>query len=359
MRDLGATQPAQMKPPFERSTDFIQKHGDVFLAAKVGGYGAIIHTGRLSWWSSNSGSLAGYSGGALSAFWTPETGSVVLGKARGFASKTKDTWTDWQLWPTHHIAGVDSAGAAFSSGRQKSVTRRHDVSATEATVDCSGSLADGAADPNDALTDGTVDYSRKFEVKSSGLKITSTVTSTGTDQAAELYEIIPIFHGDTKAQAATIQDATPSISLKIDGSWVSPKTSLQTGVTAIRIQRFSGTVYIEFASSEAVKLSPQGVAQRLPDPHQGPQPHDRSAWQQRASHPVAGLDQHQLHLQADALDSGERSCGGGEGGSGRPFRTLRYKVLRWNTTTHAVRNMILTSSHQLLCSMYHRSSCAL
>ncbi len=48
----------------------------------------------------------------------------------------------------------------------------------------------------------------------------------------------------------------PKISLEINGSWVDPTTTLQSGVTAIRIERFTGAVYIEFNAPASVKLSP-------------------------------------------------------------------------------------------------------
>jgi len=238
-------------PPFEREGDFFEIFGDAFLAAKTGGYGAIIHTGRLSWWGSTT-QLAGFGGGALSAFWTPATGSVVLGRHAGLNAGLPDTWSTWRLWPTHAISGENGVGAPFSSARQKQPTRELTKTDSSAHVHCSGPLTDSFASPNGALT-GVVTYERDFLVQDSGLTVTSSVHSDGTDTVRELYEIIPIFLGDAVLQPGM----SATIAFEKDGSWSDASTNVTTNATAVRVERAGGTIYIEFSTPQDVRLSPQ------------------------------------------------------------------------------------------------------
>lgn len=244
-----------MKPPFERSGDFIQHFGNLFTIVKLGGYGAIIHTGGVA--STWANGVSGKSGGSLSAFWTPGTGSVVLGRSRGTQGSAPDEWTGargWDSWAVNAISGENAGGAPFSSARWRIPTVTTTDSApdhTVVTVDGEiGQDDSGYSAPNNAIT-GKVNYKRVFDVQKSGLTITTTLTSDGTDKVSQLWEMIPVFLRSTVQ--ASEPDAT--IDLMIGGSWTAATTSVQSDVTAVRIQRFGHDAYIVFKTPRSIKLS--------------------------------------------------------------------------------------------------------
>ncbi len=116
--------PALFDNPYNRKENFI-KHFDnkdriVFTVAKLGGFGVIIHTGRLSNWGGATGRLSGLSGGALSTFWTPSTGTVINGVATGYQNPDQqDTWDIWRQWSVNAISGLTSDDKPFSSARNR------------------------------------------------------------------------------------------------------------------------------------------------------------------------------------------------------------------------------------------------
>ena len=229
-----------------------------FVSTKLGGYGAIIHTGRLSNWGGATGVLSGLSGGALSTFWTPSTGAVINGVAGGYQNNNKDqqdTWNDWQEWSVNTISGVNGNGKPFSAARDRFPKAKSTVAgdSTSATVIATGQIGSnidgGRTAPNGAIQ-GKVDYNRKFDINPSGVTITSTISSDGADKIKELWEMIPVFLkqiGDNSSTAITLQIN--------NGKWVSATSSLTQDVTAIQLKRFSGAVNITFTNPQSVKLS--------------------------------------------------------------------------------------------------------
>ncbi len=255
-----------LQEPFSRKKNFIKVFSNnvtypdscTFVTAKLGGYGMIIHTGRLSWWGDGSnGALSGLSGGALSTFWTPQAGTVINGVAGGFQNPNDpDTWKNWQQWSVNTISGLNSDGKPFSAARYrfplaKSTVNSDSTSATVVATGQIGSSIDGGRTAPNGAIQGQVNYTRKFDINPSGLTVTSTITSDGTDKVKELWEMIPVFLKERR------DDTPTAIGLQINnnGKWVTATTSLTQNVTAIQLQRFNGAVTIKFDSPQAVKLS--------------------------------------------------------------------------------------------------------
>lgn len=240
----------EMVPPLERGTELVRAFGDEFLVARLGDFAVVIHTGPLSTWGGKTTQLSGFGGGALSAFWTPATGSVLLGKNSGLQSGKADKFTEWRTWPTHAISGQTSGGKPFSSARHKSPTRTYTTGTDTARVVVSGRLDDEFSGPDDAFL-GAVTYERSFDVSRAGVTVTSTVVSDQQDFVSELYDVLPVFKNDTVRQG----QVTATISFLVNGTWTAGDTTLQEGVTAIRIERFDGTVYVELDGPRRVRLS--------------------------------------------------------------------------------------------------------
>lgn len=246
------------KPPFARPGDFITdlNGGSEFLAVKFGGYGAIIHTGAIARkWARG---VSGKSGGSLSAFWTPELGSVVLGRCRATQSKTPDEWTDANArgpytWGVHAITGRGAKGKYFSSARIRHIESKYEIEATRsAVVTISGNLGGSKwADPDNDLT-GAVKYSREFRLDQSGVGITSSLTAAGQDKMQELWEMIPVFFGNVPAKSKT---PVTEVAFRVDGEW-QPAPENAVKADQVRVSRYGKHAYIVLDRARLVKMSP-------------------------------------------------------------------------------------------------------
>ncbi len=158
IKDLKSSNSTSLIPPFSRKTNFISVFSNnvnnpdscTFLAAKLGGFGAIIHTGRLSNWGDATGILSGLSGGTLSTFWTPTTGTVINGIAGGYQnnnSNQQDSWSNWQEWSVNAISGLNGNDKPFSSARNRfpeAISQVNGSNTAELTVNGKiGSFIDG------------------------------------------------------------------------------------------------------------------------------------------------------------------------------------------------------------------------
>lgn len=240
------------EPPFARSEDFTESLADKFLSVKRPTYGTIIFNDRLSWWTNKGQTkeLNGFGGGNISAFWTPETGSVLLGGSRG----THDTGLDlneWREWPVHALSGETTNGRAFSSGLQRYPEASYELDRTPGKVSITGDLADIYSDPQNGLQ-GKANYKREFQVKENGLQVTTSVQADGSNRVKELYEILPVYRRNAYRQ----KRATPTtIEFKVNGRWQQADTNLRE-ISSIRLSRFGGQVYIDFKDPVRAKLSP-------------------------------------------------------------------------------------------------------
>ena len=253
--NLQATNHSDTQVPVLREENFIETYGEAFLVARTDSYGAIIHTGNtVQTWAQG---VPGLAGGGLSAYWTAGSGSVILGRSRGTQNTDSDEWEGergWQSWAVHAISGTNQSGQPFSSARHRfPEVSRHVYSADSAHVTVEGMIGqhdDGRSAPDGAIQ-GQVNYERTFDVQNSGLTITSSITSDGSDQVSELWEMIPMFLSDTQ------QDVSDAIlEFKIDGEWTPATTSLQANVSAVRTTRFDTAIDVVFAQPRKVKLAP-------------------------------------------------------------------------------------------------------
>lgn len=247
-----------LKFPFARDEKFVRDFSGAFVVAKNSNYGVVLHTGPTGKQDPNEGLLQytspmGFGGGQLSAFWTPATGSVILGRRGGMVhGKPFDKIEEWRTWPIHAVTGCTAAGKAFSSASIQQPTVKSELKKESGVVTVGGTLAPDQLFQGKVL-DGTLNYTRVFKIESDGLSIESKITSTGQDSATELYETIPVYHRD----AALQPKATPTvIELEIDDKWVPATENFQEKVTAVKLTRFDGAVKIKFDKKRRVKLSP-------------------------------------------------------------------------------------------------------
>jgi len=257
-------------PPFTRSEhrfirvfpepgmegDWIRERDwDSFVSARFDDYGVIAYTG-----STGSTRYMNFTGGGLSAFWTPEAGSVILGRTGNPVTKdrTRQTWADWRLWPTHALSGTTADGKAFSSARiRRRVSEVHyDTSEDYAHIHVAGPIGvrhDDGRTVEDGNVLGEVGFSRDMQFDNSGVIVESALYADGRDEITELYEILPLFLDDPQQQ-----DSVPhQVSLFADGEWREATAEPLDGVKAVRVDRAKGGMLIVFEQPRQVRLSPE------------------------------------------------------------------------------------------------------
>lgn len=223
-------------------------HGE-FLVEKTSNHVAIVHTGPIG--DPARPQALGFGGGALSAYWTPTTGSVILGRAVGaWSPRSKTMLDEWRSLPAHAVIGLTAQGKVCTSAHIITPEAAVETSGASYVVTARGKIPQSRL-PAETLLTGTLDYSRKFQSTSTGLQITTTVTGDGQDSLAELYEVLPIFVREAGRQPK----GGALLEFKINGNWVPATDTPVMNVTSARVTRFTGQVEITFDRPRRVKLA--------------------------------------------------------------------------------------------------------
>lgn len=246
-----------LRSPFMRDENFVREFGDAFTVIKRPSYSAIVHSGHIGEADENRGySLYpgpyGFGGGQLSAFWTPATGSVILGRRGGMTrEKNFDLLDDWRLWPVHAVSGMKVDGKIFSTARIPQPELKRELQKESGIVRVSAAIPKGMLGQPKVL-EGRVQFGRTFELSADAVRVETKLQSSGQDTLKELYETIPVFLRDAAQQAK----ATPTIIEFLTGNnWIPATAEWNDKVTAVRLSRFEGVVQITFDQPRRLKLS--------------------------------------------------------------------------------------------------------
>jgi len=247
---LAKSESPLIRPVYSRKENFIRdlNGGGEFLAAKFDDYGVVIHTGAIAQqWASG---VSGKSGGGISAFWTPDGGTAILGRCRATQSNDFDEWTDAHkrgpyTWAVHAITGRAANGNYFSTSRIRDIEPKYTVAGNDsAVVAISGDLAGSAtADPQDDLK-GSARYKREIRIDKTGVAVTSGLALDGKDKLQELWETIPIHVGPDLAKT--------EIAVRVGGAW-QPASDTPTETDLVRVTRYGKPVYIALTKPRRVK----------------------------------------------------------------------------------------------------------
>jgi hypothetical protein len=257
MAKLEAEQSPLLRSPYIRGENFVRDFAGAFLAARQPAYAAIVHSGPVGGQSPDDGKHQfggplGLGGGQLSAFWTPRTGSVLLGLRSGMTyDKPLDDPAAWRSWPQHAVAGVTAAGGFFTSGGIRVPEAATKVEGDTATVTTKGTIPATLAGVEKPLA-ARIDVARTFAVDPAGVKVETTVSGDGAEPVAELYEVLPVFLHEADKQA---KQKPTTIEFEVGGAWRPATPDFADGVTAVRLSRFDGAAEIRFASPRRVKLA--------------------------------------------------------------------------------------------------------
>lgn len=261
-----------LKLPFARGETFVRDFEKAFIIAREPGFGVILHTGPVGRQKPGDGLVPlpaplGFGGGQLSAFWTPETGSVILGRRGGIIHQTAyDKLDEWRNWPIHAVSGVTAEGKVFSSSRIVDPVNSFQFESGFAEARVHGPMPafklvdDPSSTPQkpvqqmlDEPLAGEFSCTRDFVVSEKALTVSVHVKSDGKETPTELYETIPVYLKDNKAQ----EKVEPTrIEFQVGDAWSPAGESYSDKVNAVRLTRFEHAVVIEFKEPVRIKLSP-------------------------------------------------------------------------------------------------------
>ena len=260
--------------PTRPAETFTREFGRDFVAVRRPGYAAILHTGPVGRHETGDARPAfpgplGLGGGQLSAFWTPQTGSVLLGLRRGTSNdRSFDVLDEWRTWPAHMVAGRLESGLVFSSAR--CVAPRASFSAFEARVEgqlmgMETIMVDGAAGqpPKPVFVDRplarSVGYRRLFSFEPRRVRVETVVSDIPAD-SAELYEVLPVYlrheEKQPKAEPTVIEFSFSQAAPEGEEQWTLAGDEPVAGVASVRLSRFGASVTVRFDRPQRVVLSP-------------------------------------------------------------------------------------------------------
>lgn len=247
-----------LKSPFERGETFVREFGREFVVSRQPAFAAILHTGPIG--GQDPGDKMrqflgpmGLSGGQLSAFWTPGTGSILLGQRGGMANdKSFDLAEEWRTWPNHSVSGQTASGVFFTSARIQKPATFIDIAGNTAAVRVSGVIPASIVGQEKSIS-GKYEYARSFKIDGQGVSVETSVSGDGAEPIAELYETLPVYLRDSQHQP----NAKPTvIEFKVDDKWSAATENFVSQVEAVRLSRFTGAVLITFDAPRRAKLSP-------------------------------------------------------------------------------------------------------
>jgi len=247
-----------LKSPFLRGESFIRDFEKAFVVTRQPGFAAILHTGPIGYQSPDDNKAQfkgpmGLSGGQLSAFWTPEAGSVILGLRSGMSyDKSYDLAEAWRTWPNHSVSGATTDGTFFTSARIQKPDATVETHGNKASVKVAGIIPDSVVGQEKTIA-GRYDYVRSFGIDDKGVSVETTVSGDGKEQIAELYETLPVYLRDTEHQA---KETPTAIEFQVGGKWGPATDQYAENVQAVRLTRFKGAVVITFDRPRRVKLAP-------------------------------------------------------------------------------------------------------
>lgn len=253
-RELEKNNSPLLKSPFLRDEHFVRDFAKAFTVAKNAKYAAIVHSGPVAGETLDDSYAVlpgpyGFGGGQLSAFWTPSTGSVILGRRGGQSwDKTFDVIEDWQKWPIHAVSGSRADGKIFSTSRIRVPDVTSELTKDGGVVRVSGMIPKGMLGQNKVL-EGRLDYARSFTIAPESLTVETTIKSSGQDTLSELYETLPVFLREGVKMPAT------SIEFRSGKDWVAASGEWFDNAKGVRLKRFDGAVEIEFDRPRRIKLS--------------------------------------------------------------------------------------------------------
>lgn len=228
-----------LKTPYERKETGLTDYDKAFLISRYDSYTAVIHTGPIRGWP------YGFGGGQLSAFWTPASGPLLLGRRKGMQGPVPDKLEEWRTWPVHAVSGLTDKEELFTSAFLAKPTVTTTIKDKAGDVQVEGPVSIGK-------TDKALQYQRRFQTTAAGLTVRTALQSKPAVKVKELYESLPIFLHDSP-QAA---DAKVVIEFQVEGQWQKATAKPHAKVKAICVERYKGGFTVTLDRARTVQLAP-------------------------------------------------------------------------------------------------------
>lgn len=251
LREWESNRPPRTKLLIENNDRFFENLDNELIFGRFPDYAALLHVGHVGVWHD---SIGGFGGGAISTFWTPSTGSVILSRRRGFQHENPDRLDEWRIWPTHALSGLTKGGKMFTSAGvrfPKATNEQRGADTMFTRVE--GSIGANIESAPDGALSHNIDYRRDFLLSPAGLEVDTTISGSGMPEIGTLFEILPVFLRDAKVQP----DVNTEIFFVRYGKEEPASEKPVPSVSAIRIKRFDGSVRINLDRPRTVSLSPE------------------------------------------------------------------------------------------------------
>ena len=246
---------------------FTRQFGGEFFVVRRPGYAVILYAGPAkpsdrgatnyrNMLKGNGGFINGFAGGGISAFWTPEAGSLLLGRMTAYETYETQTMTfdwgkyllpGWTDWLNNHIVGETTDGKILTSARTASPETRFDPEAGVLTI---RGVMPTQTHRQGKITDAKVAYERRYRFEDDHVDVRVRVLADRPVRFNALYEVLPLLSTDDLEVAA------------VGEAGASPLTTEQgaEAVHEVGIAKAGGGVVVAF--SQPRDLGPLGARAR-------------------------------------------------------------------------------------------------
>lgn len=289
---------ASQEPIVLQKDRYTENLGNEFYAVRRPAYAAIFYAGPAT--ASDTGAtnhnkmlenaggyLMGFAGGGLSAFWTPETSTVLLGRMTAYEAYNRQIKTykwgsyllsGWRDWLNNHVVGETAEGKILTSAR--TARPQSHLSDDDNKLEITGEMP-GKLRKQGEITNAAVAYTRSYIFADDGIDCSLEIRTDKPLEMKSLYEVFPVLTGQKNDRSAKEytglttwrfldakgQPIEPKQIPPPDGKFVFEDTNENPyskqeevsarveGVKTFEIHRYNGSVSIVFKEPVAFSLT--------------------------------------------------------------------------------------------------------
>lgn len=263
-----------LESPVEKEDRYTKNFGDEFYVVRRPGYAAIFYAGPAVPYDNGAtnlfkmlgeegGYMMGFGGGGLSAFWTPQSGSLLLGRmtaCEGYERKSKVVdgmdylISGWQDWLTNQIVGETKEGKILTSARTQSPRSR--LAKDGSKLEIRGKIPRQSKRQGDIL-EAELSYQRTYLFDDQGIDCALEIQTDKPLELRSLFETLPILVGQKNLDrnADAVSGPTDWQFLGTDGKPIEPADNRVENVRKISLSRFNGGGMILFEAPVTISLT--------------------------------------------------------------------------------------------------------
>lgn len=194
------------------------------------------------------GYFMGFGGGGLSAFWTPEAGSLLLGRMtakEGYERKTVRVGSNafqvggWRDWMTNHVVGETPEGKILSSSRIAHPRSR--LVNDGARLEMKGTFPKSLKRQG-PIIDAELSYFRSYDFTDRGVDCCLEIRTDRPLKMKSLYEVLPLVMSVGKDAEGPMEFRF----LNAENQMIEEKAGRVEGVSTLEMRRHDGVARVEF-----------------------------------------------------------------------------------------------------------------